>query len=270
MTRSISECTSPSPPCAATRLNSEHLVSSHQKLLVTTFKLDSPATSSSSPVVTGSHHRRRSSTSVPPLRTQQHPPARVARDQGSTSGLSAGRFSRAPLPTIPATPADPSRTPMSLSRSPSPLPGGGWSSPGLNAGSGSTSPRFPHGPTGPTGISWASAKAKSDEVRNYPSFSTRNSGFFSRQKRKISASLPRFTLSQSRDYREKEKLGRGRWQSGGGTWKGRLISFGGSLLRRSRYRFLLIALVVFICYLGFWTGRSSQWKSFQQGSALWS
>jgi mannan polymerase II complex MNN10 subunit len=219
--------------------------------------------------VTGSHHRRRSSTSAPPSRLHQQSPAREARDQGSTSGLSAGRFSRAPLPTIPGTPADPSQTPMSLSRSPSPLPGGGWSSPGLNAGSGSTSPQFPHGPTGPSGISWASAKAKSDEVRSYPSFSTRNSGFFSRQKRKISASLPRFTLSQSRDYREKEKLGRGRWQSGGHTWKGRLVSFGGSLLRRSRYRFLLIILVVFICYLSFWNGRSSQAGDFLHKAALY-
>lgn len=129
---------------------------------------------------------------------------------------------------------------MSLSRSPSPLPGGGWSSPGLTPGSGSASPRdayfYPHGPTGPSGISWAAAKAKSDEVRGYPSFSTRNSGFFSRQKRKISASLPRFTLGQTRDYREKEKLGRGRWQGDSGSWKGRLISYLGAILRRTRFR----------------------------------
>jgi mannan polymerase II complex MNN10 subunit len=146
---------------------------------------------------------------------------------------------------------------MSLSRSPSPLPGGGWSSPGLTPGSGSASPRdfYPHGPTGPGGISWAAAKAKSEEVRGYPSFSTRNSGFFSRQKRKISASLPRFSLTQSRDYREKEKLGRGRWQGGGGSWKGRLISFVGAILRRTRFRLLLLAIVLFICYLNFWTGR---------------
>ncbi|KAJ6163988.1 hypothetical protein N7470_002660 [Penicillium chermesinum] len=81
---------------------------------------------------------------------------------------------------------------MSLSRSPSPRPGGGWSSPGLTP-SGTSTPRgFSPSPSSlaPSEISWAAAKAKSEEVRGYPSFSTRNSGFFSRQKRRISARLP--------------------------------------------------------------------------------
>ncbi|KAJ5273631.1 hypothetical protein N7478_008756 [Penicillium angulare] len=82
---------------------------------------------------------------------------------------------------------------MSLSRSPSPHPGGGWSSPGLAPGSGTSTPRgYSPNTLSPGGISWATAKAKSDEVRKYPSFSTRNGGFFSRQKNKLSARLPSF------------------------------------------------------------------------------
>ncbi|KAM5434877.1 alpha-1,6-mannosyltransferase [Microsporum canis] len=109
---------------------------------------------------------------------------------------------------------------MSLSRSPSPRPGGGWSSPGLTTvtagSSGSSSPRRDYGDLTPNGHysngaldgdhAWMAAKAKSDRVKGYPSFSTRNNGFFSRQRRKISASLPRFRLNSMLDYGEKEKL----------------------------------------------------------------
>lgn len=230
--------------------------------------------------MTSSHHRRRSSTSVPPLRLvkeedqQQQQPSSTAREfawgqQGSTSGHPAGYFSVRPttsvLSPIPGTPSNPLAAPMTLSRSPSPLPGGGWSSPGLTPASGSTSPRYPptnsggHGSLSPGGsISWASAKAKSEEVRSYPSFSTRNSGFFSRQKRKISASLPRFSLS--RDYREQEKLNRGRssasstsWKARDSTLRGRLVSFVGNLMHRRRFRLLFSLLIGFILYLNFWS-----------------
>ncbi|KAJ9195592.1 CAZyme family GT34 [Paecilomyces variotii] len=144
---------------------------------------------------------------------------------------------------------------MSLSRSPSPHPGGGWSSPGLTPNSGSSSPRtvYSSSAAGPSGISWAAAKAKSEEVKGYPSFSTRNNGFFSRQKRRISASLPRFRLnSNSKDYREKEKLGRGRWQDNS-SLAGRVIALLGALLRRTRIRLLLVGILIFIGYLMFWT-----------------
>ncbi|KAH8692026.1 putative alpha-1,6-mannosyltransferase subunit [Talaromyces proteolyticus] len=150
---------------------------------------------------------------------------------------------------------------MSLSRSPSPLPGGGWSSPGLTPGSGSSSPRYSprpytsqhnNRPPSPGGVSWATAKAKSDQVRSYPSFSTRNSGFFSRQKRKISASLPRFTLT--RDYREQEKLNRGRsWESGENTFKGRLFSVIKHSLHKRRFKISLFAILGLILYLSFWS-----------------
>jgi mannan polymerase II complex MNN10 subunit len=212
-------------------------------------------------VVTSSHHRRRSSSSLPPLRLVKEEPSSTAREawgQGSSSGLPAGHSVRpiSTLSPIPGTPANPLPTPMSLSRSPSPLPGGGWSSPGLTPASGSVSPRYGstgHGSLSPGGISWSAAKAKSEEVRSYPSFSTRNSGFFSRQKRKISASLPRFTLS--RDYREQEKLNRGRssWQPEDNTLKGRLVSFAGNILHRRRFKLLFSLIVGFILYLNFWS-----------------
>lgn len=238
----------------------------YNNLKLNPFTLDPPP-----PIVTTSHQRRRSTTSIPPLRlvkesqSSQHP-----RDsswgQGSTSGLPAGPNSVRPttLSPIPGTPSNPLPSPMTLSRSPSPLPGGGWSSPGLTPGSGATSPRYPttgHGPLSPGAISWASAKAKSDEVRSYPAFSTRNSGFFSRQKRKISASLPRFTLS--RDFREQEKLGRGRslgsstgWSSRDSNLRGKVVSFVGNVMRRRRFRVLFSLLAVLVFYLSFWSGTS--------------
>lgn len=211
--------------------------------------------------MTNSHHRRRSSTTVPPLRLVKEPRDSSARGQGSTSGLPAGHNSVRPttLTPIPATPSDPFASSMSLSRSPSPLPGGGWSSPGLTPGSGSTSPRYfttGHGSLSPGGVSWINAQAKSDEVRSYPSFSTRNSGFFSRQKRKISASLPRFSLS--RDFREQEKLGRGRsstrWKTKGSTVKDKVVSLLGNLMHRRRFRLVFSLFVGLILYLNFWSG----------------
>lgn len=97
-------------------------------------------------------------------------------------------------------------------------------------------------------------------MRSYPSFSTRNSGFFSRQKHKISASLPRFSFS--RDFREKEKLGRGRssgsteWRARDNNLKGRVVSFVGNAMRRRRFRLLFSLLLGLILYLNFWSGMS--------------
>ncbi|OGE50979.1 hypothetical protein PENARI_c015G00036 [Penicillium arizonense] len=96
---------------------------------------------------------------------------------------------------------------MSLSRSPSPHAGGGWSSPGLVPSSGTSPPR--PGTLSPgSGISWAAARAKSDEVRGYPSFSTRNSGFFSRQKHKLTTRLPILRRLSSREYVDKDSYGK--------------------------------------------------------------
>ncbi|KAJ5081163.1 hypothetical protein N7456_013401 [Penicillium angulare] len=139
---------------------------------------------------------------------------------------------------------------MSLSRSPSPHPGGGWSSPGLAPGSGTSTPRgYSPNTLSPGGISWATAKAKSDEVRKYPSFSTRNSGFFSRQKHKLSARLPSFR-NQAGDtgYVEKDSY-RAQWRpSGRGLW-GNL----GILRRRGRARVVVWLLLLWLGYLLLWS-----------------
>lgn len=104
-------------------------------------------------------------------------------------------------------------------------------------------------------MSWAAAKAKSDEVRGYPSFSTRNNGFFSRSKRQLTASLPRFrgTSGSPEDYYEKKDAyyDRGRGFSSGAYW--RSYGFGRTLLRRRRLRFLLALLLAAVGYLCFWT-----------------
>ncbi|KAJ5703192.1 hypothetical protein N7488_010740 [Penicillium malachiteum] len=138
---------------------------------------------------------------------------------------------------------------MSLSRSPSPHPGGGWSSPGLTPGSGTSTPRG-YSPSNltPSGISWAAAKAKSDEVRGYPSFATRNSGFFSRQKHKLSARLPSFRGS---GYADKDAYGRAQWSpSTGGRG---ILGVAGNFLRRGRGRVLAILVLVWIGYLLLWS-----------------
>lgn len=140
---------------------------------------------------------------------------------------------------------------MSLSREPSPRPGGGWSSPGLTTGSGSlsgaSSPRRPFdlNEGQGLGLSWASAKAKSDQVRGYPSFSTRNNGFFSRQKRRISASLPRFRVNPDDDINGKARSRR--WGPGGSLFN-RLRALLFATLRRKRVRLLFL----FVLGLVFW------------------
>ncbi|KAF4123502.1 mannan polymerase II complex MNN10 subunit [Geosmithia morbida] len=116
---------------------------------------------------------------------------------------------------------------MSLSRSPSPIPGGGWSSPGLNMNSGRSSPaHIPPsagsnaGASGPWGS--ASRMRSNHNLNGYPSFSTQNSGFFVRNMRRITSSLPRFYPSDNSNnaYGYKDKAARG------GGWAPRNASFG--------------------------------------------
>ncbi|KAL4960904.1 putative alpha-1,6-mannosyltransferase subunit [Aspergillus stella-maris] len=140
---------------------------------------------------------------------------------------------------------------MSLTRSPSPRAGGGWSSPGLSPGSGRSTPHNhshnslypPHSPS--QNDSCLAAKAKSDEVRVYPAFSTKNGGFFARSKRQIFATLPRFRARSKspKGYAEKERLVYGRGRGLRALWSGRVVP------RRRRSRFLLVVLLVVIGYL---------------------
>lgn len=182
---------------------------------------------------------------------------------GASSGLPVDGFAQ-PLPPIPGTPA----AEMSLSRSPSPNRGGGWSSPGLTTPfdnvSGRSSPRKPYGGEFPfsanggassSNVTWASAQAKSDEINGYPSFSTRNNGFFSRNARRLSHSLPSFTRGQ-KTYAEKEKLGRGRYNEGRIR---RVLAHIGMIIWRMRLRFVvvlgfLLAVILFYVTREYSTG----------------
>ncbi|UNI14446.1 alpha-1,6-mannosyltransferase [Purpureocillium takamizusanense] len=131
---------------------------------------------------------------------------------------------------------------MSLSRSPSPVPGGGWSSPGLNLNSGRNSPAAISG--GP--VQWESAKMRHLGPNGYPSFSTHNQGFFSRHMRRISSSLPRFGPTADSHYADKDKFGRGRWPGQNIPLVGRIISVFGRMGRKMKIR-LLIGFVAFLC-----------------------
>ncbi|KAG6363138.1 hypothetical protein INS49_008233 [Diaporthe citri] len=140
---------------------------------------------------------------------------------------------------------------MSLSRSPSPLPAGGWSSPGLDintSGRSSPSTAFP-GSNG-NQVVWESARIKNMGNGGYPSFATQNQGFFTRHMRRISNSLPQFNTSTH--YAEKEKLQRGKWAPAQSVpLYGRIRNILGRMGRKSKLRVLfvlLLLLAIFIFY----------------------
>jgi len=135
---------------------------------------------------------------------------------------------------------------MSLSREPSPRLGGGWSSPGLTipdnnypSMSGRTTPKRNGG------VTWESAKAKTDDINGgYPSFSTSNNGFFHRHMRQLSNSLPSFNMGDERTYAEKEKLGRGR-----SKWFNKIPSWSKVRRTRKRYLFVLLCALLYIIFI---------------------
>ena len=139
---------------------------------------------------------------------------------------------------------------MSLSRSPSPQPSGGWRSPALSfpqfdgsADSTSSSPRsyggdYMNGEASRSNVTWASAQARSANVKGRASHS-QNQGFF-RHFRKLSSSLPRFSHSDSTHYAEKEKLGRGRLNPHDGDSLRGFVRMIGRIVWRARLRFALV------------------------------
>jgi mannan polymerase II complex MNN10 subunit len=133
---------------------------------------------------------------------------------------------------------------MSLSRSPSPVPGGGWASPGLNINSsGRSSPVPGYSASNGTPVIWESARQKTmGAAGGYPSFSTHNQGFFTRHMRRLSSSLPRF--GSSTHYAEKEKLGRGRWPGQNVPLLGRLRGVMARMGRKMKLRLLVIFLLI--------------------------
>jgi hypothetical protein len=210
------------------------------------------ASSSSSIGQSFSHRRRRSSTSNVPQNLSL---------QGADSDSYRSPTSRSaqPLPPIPGTPnAGSPNNSMSLSRSPSPRPGGGWSSPGLTnpyaTVSGRSSPTKTYGVNGgPNTVTWESAKAKSNGVNGYPSFSTQGKGFIKQHMRNLSASLPRFNIGAEKSYAEKEKLGRGRWMPREGTKLAKLRILILKTSRKAKIRFLIVTAFIFMTILFYMT-----------------
>lgn len=105
-------------------------------------------------------------------------------------------------------------------------------------------------------MTWESAKAKTEGVNGYPSFSTQNNGFFNRHYRNISNSLPSFNLGPEKSYAEKEKLGRGRWMTRDGSRMARLRSMVRRISRKAKIRMLLIA-AFFVMIILFYTTRKT-------------
>ncbi|KAK4168710.1 alpha-1,2-galactosyltransferase [Cladorrhinum sp. PSN259] len=132
---------------------------------------------------------------------------------------------------------------MSLSRSPSPQPGGGWASPGLNIASGRSSPTTRNG----TSVMWESSRLKKAGGSGYPSFSTQGSGFLSRHMRRISSNLPRFNATTGYDEKDKPVS---RWSAQNVPLLGRLRNIIGRMGRKMKIRILvlftlLLSIIIF-------------------------
>lgn len=140
---------------------------------------------------------------------------------------------------------------MSLSRSPSPVPGGGWSSPGLNINSGRSSPSH----LSATPVAWESAKMRNHNVNGYPSFSTQNSGFFVRNMRRLSSTLPVFSSSASHTH--KDGSGGDRWVGKHASWAEWAKSVVGRMRRVMKLRQLIPAVLLFSLLLFF---SSCEWS----------
>jgi mannan polymerase II complex MNN10 subunit len=105
---------------------------------------------------------------------------------------------------------------------------------------GRTSP-FANGPS-THNVTWASAQARSAEVKGQSSFNPRNQGFFSKHFRRISTSLPV-------SYGEKEKLGRGRSQNNKFMQSINRIAWNFWRLRRSVGVVLLVIFSIIFFYV---------------------
>ncbi len=86
----------------------------------------------------------------------------------------------------------------------------------------------------------------------YPSFSTKNQGFFGRQMRRFSSSLPRF--NSNTHYADKEKLGRGRWSVHNVPLVGRIRGIVARMGRKMKIR-LLILLGMILSIIIFYNSR---------------
>ncbi|KAI1118805.1 galactosyl transferase GMA12/MNN10 family-domain-containing protein [Nemania sp. NC0429] len=140
---------------------------------------------------------------------------------------------------------------MSLSRSPSPVPGGGWSSPGLDfTASGRSSPiKMTFSGSNAGAVTWESARTKSQGVSGYPSFSTQNQGFFTRNMRRISSSLPSFSAKKNDRYADKDlKAKPAPWRI---PLLGRIWTSVSRMNRKWKVR-SMIAIILLACYFLFY------------------
>ncbi|KAL2757498.1 glycosyltransferase family 34 protein [Sodiomyces alcalophilus JCM 7366] len=174
-----------------------------------------------------------------------------------------------PLPTLPVTPFGQ----MPLSRSPSPLPGGGWPSHGLdspdhfkNDDRHSPASRWTPSSNSPSFVPWESAAMRKPGGRSYPSFSTTQSrSFFQKYMHRISSSLPRFNHDRHTRYADKDKLGRGTWSPRRLPMVGRICT---GWSRRSRGTRLFLLFIFFILasrYIFYNTSLVYKWRR----SASW-
>lgn len=145
---------------------------------------------------------------------------------------------------------------MSLSRSPSPALGGGWSTPGMRTPSGQSTPA--------SGIVTPGGSQMWDPARMGPPPTTtsanghatnRGRSFLGRHMRKLSTSLPQFQLG-SDAYSEKEKLGRGRWAPERFRVVGAVKSILGRMSRKLRLRLLFVLFMGLLVMLWYWTRMS--------------
>ncbi|KAF4505317.1 hypothetical protein G6O67_007278 [Ophiocordyceps sinensis] len=199
------------------------------QIILASLKLTAGSSSSFSDRPAPSHHRRRSSAGSHTGSKER--PANLLQ-------VSLHQANQAPLSPILGTPAEP----MSLSRSPSPAPGGGWSSPGLNVNSGRNSPSH----AGAAPVHWESARTRHLGVNGYPSFSTHNQGFFIRHMRHLSSGLPRFNSGSDSPPSEKDKLAHGQWPGQNIPLVRRIMSIVGRMGRKLRLR-LLIGFAILLC-----------------------
>ncbi|KAI1356475.1 galactosyl transferase GMA12/MNN10 family-domain-containing protein [Xylaria sp. FL0043] len=139
---------------------------------------------------------------------------------------------------------------MSLSRSPSPIPGGGWASPGLdiNSSGRSTPAKMTFSSSNAGAVTWESARMKSRGVTGYPTFSTQNQGFFTRHMRRISSSLPSFSNHNDDVTTEKDKFRPARSRI---PLLGRIKSIMARMSRKWKVR-ALIAIIILACYILFY------------------
>ncbi|KAJ9615820.1 alpha-1,6-mannosyltransferase [Cladophialophora chaetospira] len=140
-----------------------------------------------------------------------------------------------------------------FSRSVSPLPNGQWNA-AAHLTERSSTPNGAYAGSnnihGNNDDHWAAAKARSAQIRGFPSIQTKNEGFFQRSKRKIST-LPVFSpyTPLSANWKDPEKLGRSRWSPRAGGGLSRIKTFTGNVLRKFKFLFIILSIVTLSTFI---------------------